>query len=209
MNVDIPPGCCNNCVVFLDVDGVLTTSDALLENYEPGDPSYYFVTDLCPDNYPHITPLSKLPIANLKWICDQIPSVKIVLSSTWREDEDYRSFLEAAMKAGGIDTELVMIGATPSLKGSSLDGRGAEIRTWLVLHPEYGNRFAIIDDGHRDNFIRHELGPNFVQTVMKDMVHRDHEGLTRIAAGEVVNILLHAMHSDSNTDAVEPMQVLG
>lgn len=178
----------DECIIFLDIDGVLTTSEALLEEYEPDDPAYYYTSDLCPSLESSITPLSKVCIHNLKWICDQVPNLRIVVSSTWREDEDYKQFLLSALTAGGIDANLLVAGDTPILSGA--DGRGAEIRMWLLLNPaEYHRRFCILDDGHKESFLKHQLEDHFVQTIMRHSTHPELEGLTHELAVKVVEIL--------------------
>ena len=56
-------------VLFLDVDGVLTTERCLLEEYDEDDESLYFVHKLCPDVTSFIPPLEKSRIAILKVSC--------------------------------------------------------------------------------------------------------------------------------------------
>ena len=65
-------------VLFLDVDGVLTTERCLLEEYEEDDESLYFAHKLCPDVKSFIPPLEKSRIAILKvsyFIDEVIPLV--------------------------------------------------------------------------------------------------------------------------------------
>jgi hypothetical protein len=175
-------------LIFLDVDGVLNTKREILEEYDDNEASpHYFSEKLCPDISHHITPLCKRFIDNLRWMIEQLPNTKIVLSSTWRQDDEYKRFLLAAFRSSGIETTCVVLGDTPTL--SCLDGRGAEIRTWLLLNAEYGQKFVIIDDDHEISFGKHDLSDRFVKTILYDPKDSSKEGLSREAAELAVSIL--------------------
>jgi hypothetical protein len=161
-------------------------SRALLEDYENDDENLYFANTLCPHLTAYLVPLEKRPIQCLKWIIDQIPYLKICLSSTWRLEPDMREFLIASLKAGNIDTDNVVIGDTPAL--SCFEGRGKEIRQWLDSHSEYSNNFVIVDDGHVESFEKWELTHRFVKTIMHGDEWED-EGLNMRAAEKIVSIL--------------------
>ena len=79
-------------IIFLDVDGVLVTKRALLEEYEISDSSLIFGPD---DVF--LTPIERSCIKNLKEIIDKF-NAKICISSTWREVESMRSFLVSALQ---------------------------------------------------------------------------------------------------------------
>ena len=150
-------------VLFLDIDGVFSTSRCLLEDYDEDDPSLLFVRDLCPDVKEFIVPLEKSYILNLKWILDAQP-VHFVISSTWRQCDNYKNFFLAALRECGIDTSRY-IGDTPTL--SAVEGRGAEIRQWLSENSHVGEHFVIIDDDHEVSFKHHGLDKHWVQTIMR------------------------------------------
>ena len=177
-----------NCIIFLDIDGVLTMSRCLLEDYVENDSSLYFVEELCPHLSDYIVPLEISRIENLKWILQQIPNCRIVLSSTWREQASYKDFVLTAMKKSNINIDEVYVGDTPSL-GSHNGGRGMEIKEWLLCNPSYSenSKFVIIDDDHKDNFIMCDLLPNLFETIMKDNDdNRENEGLTIDVAMKIV-----------------------
>ncbi len=178
-------------VVFLDVDGVLTMSRALLEDYEVDDDDLYFAHILCPHLRGFIVPIEKRPIKCLKWIIDHIPDLKICISSTWRQEPNMREFLLVCLKAGGIDVDDVIVGDTPRL--SCFDGRGKEILQWIENHPEYQNNFVIIDDSHEESFEKWQLTHRFVKTIMYGDEWED-EGLNMQAAEKALLILTGANH---------------
>ena len=64
-----------------------------------------------------------------------------VVSSSWRIVVDKPSIL-ALFKANNLNLELHKDWETRSITG----GRGVEIKDWLGRHPEYKNRYVILDD---------------------------------------------------------------
>lgn len=171
-------------VIFLDIDGVFNTSRCLLEDYEVDDQSLLFVKELCPDITEYIVPLEKHHIMNLKWIMDQCDA-SFVISSTWRQQDEYKRFFLEALRSCGVDTNRYL-GDTPSL--SPIDGRGAEIKHWLDRHPEVGEKFVIIDDDHEHSFRKNGVLKNFVKTVMRSGVSTE-EGLSKEKATDVLRML--------------------
>lgn len=184
LSIEESSDCCAP-VLFLDVDGVLTTSRGLLMTYSASDNSLYHVSDLIPGSAPDsIPPLEKDRVSNLRTVVAAVPGLRIVVSSTWREDDEYMAFLLAALREGDIDVEAVVIDKTPVSTG----GRGAEVREWLALNPSH-NVFAIVDDGHAESFKEHGFEPQFVQTYV-GCIHNEFEGLTREHAKSLIDILV-------------------
>ncbi|CAM9761618.1 unnamed protein product, partial [Ectocarpus fasciculatus] len=170
-------------VLFLDVDGVLTTSRGLLMNYSTDDSSLYHVSDLLPGSVADsIPPVEKDRVSNLCAVVDAVPDLRLVISSTWREDPEYLAFLFEALRLGGVDVDAVVIGKTPVLS----TGRGAEIRAWLAAHPAHPV-IGIVDDGHLDSFREEELSSHLVQTYI-GCSDNDHEGLTLSHASKLINL---------------------
>ena len=175
-----------NSIIFLDVDGVLTMSRCLLEDFVEGDESLYFH-----EGGEYIVPLEKSCVSNLKWIVDEVPNCYIVLSSTWREQPSYKKFLLSSLQLSGIAVENVYLGDTTVL-GSVRGGRGAEVKDWLdcKCNLTYSSncKFLIIDDDHKDSFCKYNLLANLVVTIMKDPDgNRNKEGLTRDIAERVIH----------------------
>jgi hypothetical protein len=167
-------------VLFLDVDGVLAMQRCAMEEYEEGDESLYFVNQLCPFITTHITPLEKSRVAMLKWVIDQIPQLKIVITSTWRIDISMRTFLVCALESAGIQTSEVVLGDTPITHSC----RGSEIREWLNMHPIYWDNFVIVDDEHMSSFVAYGLADRCVQTLMHGEASL--QGLSYEAAERIV-----------------------
>ena len=183
-----------DAVIFLDCDGVLNSSRCVKLDFNEDeenntDSSLIFHKRLFPDSSEALlVPLEKQLLLNLANIITQVPCVKIVLSTTWREDVEMRHFLLAAMSVSGIDVESVVIGDTPSL--SPIEGRGGEIRKWLDDHPNYQKSFVILDDQHEASFAKNKFLPNFVQTILLDPGGAtSNEGLTQEVAAKVMALL--------------------
>jgi hypothetical protein len=172
-------------VIFLDVDGVLTASRCLLEDYEQDDEALLFSQNLLPNRTEHLVPLEISMIQNLKYLIEQTEA-KVVLSSTWRESEVMKEYLLKALESQGIPPETV-IGETPCL--SCLEGRGAEIRLWLSEH--HCEHFVILDDDHFLSFQSHALDHRLVQTRIR-AADRTEEGLTRERCERAISLLLNS-----------------
>jgi hypothetical protein len=170
-------------VIFLDVDGVLTTSRCLLEDYEDEDDSLLFLQNLLPHRREeHMVPLEISMIQNLKYVIEQT-NARIVLSSTWRESDEMKEYLLKGLESQGIPPEAI-IGETPFL--GCLEGRGAEIRLWLCEN--LCENFVILDDDHLLSFQSHGLDHRLVQTKIRDD-DRAKEGLTREWCQLAISIL--------------------
>jgi hypothetical protein len=174
-------------IVFLDVDGVLTTSRCLFEDYEEDDTTLCFPRDLSLSlsDRPGLGPLFPLEISmiqNLKSLIEEVDA-HIVISSTWRESEIMTEYLMNALESQGIPSGRV-IGKTPFL--GCLDGRGAEIQLWL--NQNTWSSFVILDDDHMKSFQKFSLHERVVQTVMRDE-DREKEGLSRERCERAISIL--------------------
>ena len=146
-------------VLFLDVDGVLNTSN-------------------------YIGTMNKGMVQTLKYIVDKT-GCKIVMSSTWRV-AGYgigTLFNTALMRCDPSDTVIKsVIGVTPQ-GGDRIDEigkdyvRGNEIQLWIDDN-EFDGKFAILDD---DSDMAH-LSPKLVKT-------NPEIGLTRADADKVISLL--------------------
>lgn len=175
------------CVVFLDVDGVLTMSRCLLRDYDDDDPTLLFPEDVSPlggEQFEGV-PLERSALLNLKWLIDQ-SHADIVLSSTWRQMDEMRRYLMAALTSVGISAESV-VGDTECMP---LVGRGGEISHWLSQHPEYTS-YVVLDDAHQASILQHCGERHFVQTILQSP-DKDYscEGLTKPHAIKALKILL-------------------
>lgn len=176
-------------VIFLDVDGVLTTSRTILNTSidNNNDLNYnLYCYHSKPENY--IVPLERNLINNLKYILQQTNG-KIVISSTWRLIEEMKEFLIKSLIENGISSEDI-IGETIRLGGGA--GRGAEIRLWLNENSNIWTNFVIIDDEHMDNFKTYGLENHVVKTLILHEDDSSLEGLTMEHSQRAVEILLNS-----------------
>ncbi|MCK5020109.1 MAG: hypothetical protein KAS32_23850 [Candidatus Peribacteraceae bacterium] len=122
-------------IIFLDIDGVLSSIDYMAEGIH-----------IHPDKIKHVTRIVKETDA------------KIVISSTWRFNHGVKEFNEWFYRLGlrGYNT---IIGMTPDLPGI----RGAEIETWIKNNdPRHEiESYVIIDDD--SDFLDYQL-PYHVKT---------------------------------------------
>ena len=170
-----------SAVLFLDVDGVLNTMDEHETRVYTSDETLVHITKYDIHAVGYYVAMQYRLLLNLKRVFDAYPTLKIVISSTWRENHEYRSFLLAALvDVCQIDVTTVVLGDTPVL-GYLQGGRGAEVRAWLADHPEYSH-FVIVDDDHEDSFRRHGLLDHLVQTSLD-------EGLDDASTDEVLKVL--------------------
>ena len=72
-------------VIFLDVDGVLNSQRCVCDDYEEGDRTLLFASDVLKTNE-YMIPLERHMLENLKYILNEVPSAQICVSSTWREE---------------------------------------------------------------------------------------------------------------------------
>jgi hypothetical protein len=130
-------------VMFLDFDGVLASYDyirvtALLKEKNPDKYGYSF-DPRC--------------VKVLKWILEECPEVKIVVTSTWK-GIGLLNLLDM-WKIRDLPGEI--IGITPELPGK----RGKEIAAWLAKSLDPVEKYVIIDD---DTDMLEDQKPYFVKT---------------------------------------------
>ena len=115
-------------IIFLDYDGVVNT---LIFEQGEDRPRHYHPQDGKVNNYQAICWLNKL--------CKETKA-KIVVTSTWRRQSNYRECLYN----GGLDKSIDVIGRTSILDEYS---RADEIYEWLNRHRSLNiENFVIIDD---------------------------------------------------------------
>ena len=102
-------------IIFLDVDGVLNSTNKLIEVYNKTKKQH--------SGYSY--PFDEKCLENLKTLVNKTNS-KIVISSTWRKNEKGRRILLNALKEYELDKEI--IGYTPILENEK---RYIEIKKYL------------------------------------------------------------------------------
>lgn len=116
-------------IIFLDVDGVLNSINKLIEVYkETGKPH---------SGYAY--PFDEKCMKNLQILVKETNS-KLVITSTWRKDEEGRKTLLSELKKYGLDKEVK--GYTPILVNEK---REKEIKEYLSILKEVP-KFIILDD---------------------------------------------------------------
>lgn len=123
-------------VVFLDYDGVVNTP---MWNKDGTNCTFNFPEDGKVNNFQCVQWVSEF--------CQKF-NYEIVVSSTWREDDNYKECLIN----GGLRKGIEILGATPHLPWES---RGAEIKEYLKAHPEIENFLIFDDDDDMDNLKDH------------------------------------------------------
>lgn len=113
-------------ICFLDYDGVVNTP---MWNEEGTHCSYGFPKHGKVNNFQAVQWLSEA--------CQKF-GYDIVVTSTWRFDDNYKECLVN----GGLRKGIEILGKTPSL---SSEPRGAEIKAYLEEHPEI-TYYIIVDD---------------------------------------------------------------
>lgn len=114
-------------IVFLDYDGVVNT---LMFDGKKGKPYFNFPKDNKVNNFQAVCWLNKLCLEN---------NAKIVVTSTWRREENYKECLYN----GGLNRNIEILGKTDDL--GTL--RGYEIQKWLDDNKNLEiKNFVILDD---------------------------------------------------------------
>lgn len=154
-------------VIFLDVDGVLNSSE------------YFNIADKSNGNYD----LADYYLNNLAQIYN-LCNAKIVLTSTWRkyppEHEISKYLVESLAKYG-----MVIYSKTEVIDND----RPLEIKSWLdsQLHKEDIN-FVILEDEYEDGYEKYNLNNCFVKTSFYgDSIETS--GLTVEAVKQAIEIL--------------------
>jgi hypothetical protein len=131
-------------VIFLDFDGVLNSAQSANfwhnkrdqskwenEMYEQwkGSLFEYLAFEFCP-----------IAMSNMEELIRRVPEAKVVVSSTWRLNNDVEALKKILQPAKLIVDAIIDI--TPNIR---ITPRGNEIQAWLDKHPEV-TEFVIIDD---------------------------------------------------------------
>jgi len=148
-------------VLFLDIDGVLNSHQSMTfwhrrrdqDKWEnelfvawKGSLKGYLAQEFCP-----------IATSNLEMIMEEVPDLKIVISSTWRKGETVDT-LKDLFKWSEVIPQAI-IDKTPVQRG---DVRGLEIQSWLTEHKQHGkvneqiSDFVIVDDdGDMAHLMKH------------------------------------------------------
>ena len=124
----------NSRVLFLDYDGVVNT---LMWNEKGTKTSYNFPRDKKVNNFQAV-----------QWVSEFCIKCKfdIVITSTWREERNYKECLIG----GGLRSGIEILGCTKLMPDKT---RGEEIQDYLDTHPEI-KYYIIVDD--IDDFLPHQ-----------------------------------------------------
>lgn len=123
-------------ILFLDVDGVLVTGNSIKRAASDLGADADFST---PDNHPSYA-FNYTSLLLLQQFVETT-KVKIVVSSSWRENSAAYNWLLNNLKKHHIDSAIV--GTTPSTL--SYSPRGLKIRQWLLNYPQV-DHIVILDD---------------------------------------------------------------
>jgi hypothetical protein len=129
-------------VLFLDIDGVLNSSNWFRVAYETRKASRKKYEDALIADYSNARwelDLSQELVNNLKRIMYKVESLNIVVSSTWRMHYSVDELKDRLSKLLIISPDRI-VGKTPRL----FEHRGQEIQKWLDDHVV--EKFAIVDD---------------------------------------------------------------
>lgn len=150
-------------VVFLDIDGVLNSSEWFLRRKKEG-------REVAP-----CKELDRSAVLLLNEIVSKTDA-KIVISSSWRLAFDLE-FIISVLEKHGFNGEV--LGRTPHRTTFPVH-RGNEIQDWLDGHPEV-TEFCIIDDDQ--DMLEHQMS-NFVHTTWAKGLQPEHvEKAIRILNG--------------------------
>ena len=142
-------------IIFLDIDGVLNSSefdDHCRETYGV-DPVFDDILDA-------------EAILTLRYIIDET-GAEVVMSSSWREYPEAKERAVTQMKCYGVE----VVDSTPILQGPKEWGyRNGEILAWLSEHPDVTN-YLILDDIPMDHV---EQARRQVLTTMQKGLLREH-----------------------------------
>lgn len=120
----------NRKIIFLDVDGVLNSSD-----FNDHCRELYWVDPMMEEV------LDIEAIMTVRYIMEQTGAA-VVMSSSWREFPDAKWKATMWLNLCGVE----VVDSTPILPGPrQWDYRNNEITAWLAKHPEVTN-YVILDD---------------------------------------------------------------
>lgn len=140
-------------IIFLDIDGVLNSHRKLIEVYKKTHKPHSGY------NYP----FDEICLNNLKRLVD-ITNSKIVITSTWRTDEEGRKKIIETLKAYSLDQHI--IGYTPILHQK----RGIEIQAYLSTLDTIPNFIIIDDDTDMENLTEYLVKTNIQVGLTKENI---------------------------------------
>ena len=164
-------------VIFLDFDGVLNSEASF--RYEARRKS-----NRIPDS------LSDVCCSNLQYILEQDADIKLVISSTWREEgQEVVEFLQGdGFLNGRFVNGSRIIGKTPSVFSGH---RGHEIKLWLEDNPNVTQYVIIDDDDDAITALYNEAGKeddkrgHFFQTTPEDgLLYKQAKAIAKLFRGE-------------------------
>jgi hypothetical protein len=149
-------------ILFFDIDGVLNSEQSAVMWHRRGrlngglTPGRH---DFCP-----------IAASNLLSLFEFLPNLRLVISSTWRNNRTIQE-LDQIMQDAGLKPGTV-IGKTPRFNDDHC--RGREIQDWLTRYPNV-RRFAILDDdsdmAHLMPYLKHTSWRHgFMRQDMHDLV---------------------------------------
>jgi hypothetical protein len=153
-------------VLFLDIDGVLNSADWFKAAYETRKSARKKYEDRLIADYSNARlelDISPEHVVHLKRIMQEIKSLNIVLSSTWRLHYSLDDLKIRLSKLLDISPDRI-VGKTPRL----FTARGLEIQKWL--DDNLVEKFAILDD---DGDMEH-LMDHLFQTKNKSGLQKEH-----------------------------------
>lgn len=150
-------------VVFLDYDGVVNT------------PMWSPDGKICSFGFPSDNKVNNFQC--VQWVSEfcQKYGYSIVVSSTWRFDSNYKDCLIN----GGLRSGIEILGRTPCMHGET---RGAEIKQYMLEHPEIANFLIFDDETDMDDLIDHLVKCDSSIGFGENELHRAeilHEKMTR------------------------------
>lgn len=153
-------------VLFLDIDGVLNSSDWFRVAYETRKASRKKYEDRLIADYENARwelDISPEHVVHLKRIMNKVESLNIVVSSTWRMHYSVDELKTRLSKLLEISPNRI-VGKTPRL----FERRGKEIKQWIDDH--IVEKFAILDDdSDMDDLMDH-----LFQTTNKQGLQKEH-----------------------------------
>lgn len=142
-------------VIFLDIDGVMNSSTTMTGSEKMWE-------------------IHSVLVERLNRIIERT-GAKLVLSSTWRLDPDWRE----VMKKAGIAE--VFLGITPRMPhppgfGAEFMERGKEIEEWLSINPYGVKKYCIIDDDsdmlpYQKQFKTSHLKGGLTEEITEDIIN--------------------------------------
>jgi hypothetical protein len=126
-------------IIFLDIDGVLNTQNAI--NMQISEKKGRYNEEINAFLYD----FDKEAISNLKDLINDANG-KIVITSNWRLNDVLMEELISQFNKNNISADII-IGETPDLHSQVTDSlRANEIKEWLNVFQDKINSFVIIDD---------------------------------------------------------------